>query len=111
MARILSLLLSFVVGARAAYALESAPITTPHAQVKLASDVDSFELGKQFRLGLHFQLTKGWHIYWSNPGGAGAGNSDHPHRKAISPLAIQGQKQRYVGYRRRLSSPMCGLHV
>lgn len=74
MARVLSLLLSFVagfVGARAAYALESAPITTPHAQVKLVSDVDSVEPGKQFRLGLYFELAKGWHIYWSNPGGAG----------------------------------------
>ena len=55
----------------AAHALESAPITTPHAEVRLASEVDAFESGKPFRLGLHFKLAKGWHIYWSNPGSAG----------------------------------------
>jgi thiol:disulfide interchange protein/DsbC/DsbD-like thiol-disulfide interchange protein len=55
----------------AAHALESAPITTPHAEVRLASEVDAFEPGKPFRLGLHFKLAEGWHIYWSNPGSAG----------------------------------------
>ncbi len=29
------------------------------------------EPGKPFRLGLHFKLAKGWHIYWKNPGAAG----------------------------------------
>lgn len=55
----------------AAHALESAPITTPHAAVALASDVAAVEPGKPFRLGLHFKLAKGWHIYWINPGAAG----------------------------------------
>ena len=54
-----------------AWALESAPITTPHAEVRLASATDAFEPGKPARLGLHFKLAKGWHIYWSNPGSAG----------------------------------------
>lgn len=44
---------------------------TPHAEVRLASDVDAIEPGKSFRLGLHFKMAKGWHIYWSNPGVAG----------------------------------------
>jgi thiol:disulfide interchange protein/DsbC/DsbD-like thiol-disulfide interchange protein len=57
--------------APAAFALESAPITTPHAEVTLASEVDAVEPGKPFRLGLHFKLAKGWHIYWNNPGSAG----------------------------------------
>jgi DsbC/DsbD-like thiol-disulfide interchange protein len=55
----------------AAHALESATITTPHAAVALASDVAAVEPGKPFRLGLHFKLAKGWHIYWINPGAAG----------------------------------------
>jgi thiol:disulfide interchange protein/DsbC/DsbD-like thiol-disulfide interchange protein len=74
MARVLLFLLSSVaslVGAQAAHALASAPITTPHARVRLVSDVDAVEPGKPFRLGLHFQLAKGWHIYWVNPGTAG----------------------------------------
>jgi thiol:disulfide interchange protein/DsbC/DsbD-like thiol-disulfide interchange protein len=55
----------------AAQALESAPITTAHAEVRLASEVDAFAPGMPFRLGLHFKLAEGWHIYWSNPGSAG----------------------------------------
>jgi thiol:disulfide interchange protein/DsbC/DsbD-like thiol-disulfide interchange protein len=54
-----------------AHALESAPVKTPHAQVTLVSEVDAVEPGKPFRLGLRFQLAKGWHIYWVNPGDAG----------------------------------------
>ena len=58
-------------GARAAHALESAPVKTPHAEVTLISETDVAERGKPFRLGLHFALAKGWHIYWLNPGEAG----------------------------------------
>ena len=54
-----------------AQAQESAPVTTPHATVTLASETSAVEPGKPFRLGLHFKLAKGWHIYWSNPGAAG----------------------------------------
>jgi len=65
------LLLSGLASVSPAQALESAPITTAHAQVRLTSEVDAFEPGKPFRLGLHFKLAQGWHIYWSNPGSAG----------------------------------------
>jgi thiol:disulfide interchange protein/DsbC/DsbD-like thiol-disulfide interchange protein len=54
-----------------AQAQESAPITTPHATVTLAADVVAVEPGKPFKLGLHFKLAPGWHIYWINPGAAG----------------------------------------
>ncbi len=37
----------------------------------LASETAAVEPGKPFRLGLHFKLAKGWHIYWTNPGAAG----------------------------------------
>ena len=55
----------------AAQAQESAPITTPHATVTLVSETAAVEADKPFRLGLHFRLAKGWHIYWTNPGAAG----------------------------------------
>jgi thiol:disulfide interchange protein/DsbC/DsbD-like thiol-disulfide interchange protein len=58
-------------GGSLAQALESAPIVTPHAKVTLVSRVDAVDSSKPFRLGLHFKLAKGWHIYWSNPGVAG----------------------------------------
>ncbi len=54
-----------------AQALDSAPIVTPHAEVRLVSESDAFAPGKPLRLGLHFKLAPGWHIYWSNPGAAG----------------------------------------
>lgn len=55
----------------AAQAQQSAPITTPHAAVTLVSETVAVEPGRAFRLGLHFKLAKGWHIYWINPGAAG----------------------------------------
>jgi thiol:disulfide interchange protein/DsbC/DsbD-like thiol-disulfide interchange protein len=58
-------------GAPAAHALESEPIKTPRAQVRLVSEVEAVEPGKPFRLGVSFKLAKGWHIYWVNPGDAG----------------------------------------
>ncbi|MBV9567893.1 MAG: thioredoxin family protein [Hyphomicrobiales bacterium] len=58
-------------GARAGQALESVPVKTPHAEVTLISEADAVAPGKPFRLGLHFALAKGWHIYWVNPGEAG----------------------------------------
>ncbi len=63
--------LALGLGASSAHALESAPITTAHAEVRLTSNVDAFQPGKPVRLGLHFKLARGWHIYWSNPGSAG----------------------------------------
>ncbi|MBV9753789.1 MAG: thioredoxin family protein [Hyphomicrobiales bacterium] len=54
-----------------ALARESAPVKTAHAVVTLVSETDAVEPGKPFRLGLHFALAEGWHIYWINPGEAG----------------------------------------
>jgi DsbC/DsbD-like thiol-disulfide interchange protein len=52
-------------------ALESSAVKTPHAEVTLISETNAVEPGRPFRLGLHFKLVKGWHIYWVNPGDAG----------------------------------------
>jgi thiol:disulfide interchange protein DsbD len=56
-------------GARAA---ESEAVTTAHSSAQLVTESDSFAPGKQFRIGLHLTLAKGWHTYWQNPGDAGA---------------------------------------
>lgn len=55
----------------AAWALDSDPVVTPHAEVRIVSETDAFTPGKPVRLGLRFKLAEGWHIYWSNPGAAG----------------------------------------
>jgi len=47
------------------------------------------EPGSTFRLGVHFEIEDGWHIYWRNPGGAGLATAiefDLPAGCVASPL-------------------------
>jgi DsbC/DsbD-like thiol-disulfide interchange protein len=46
-----------------------API--PHGTLELISENQWIASGQEFDLGLRFQLEKGWHIYWVNPGDSG----------------------------------------
>jgi thiol:disulfide interchange protein DsbD len=55
--------------ARAAQSLFASTLTNA---VSLVSDVDKVAPGRPFRIGLLFGLGKDWHIYWTNPGDAGA---------------------------------------
>jgi DsbC/DsbD-like thiol-disulfide interchange protein len=43
----------------------------PHGTIELIADKQWIAAGHPFSLGLHFQLEKGWHIYWVNPGDSG----------------------------------------
>lgn len=43
----------------------------PHGTVGLVAEDQWIAPGHQIYLGLHFQLEKGWHIYWVNPGDSG----------------------------------------
>src|SRR5271155_5275297 len=66
--RVLALVVSLLlcsIGAQAA----GTPI--PHGTLELVAENQSIEAGHDFYLGLHFQLEKGWHIYWVNPGDSG----------------------------------------
>jgi DsbC/DsbD-like thiol-disulfide interchange protein len=54
-----------VAGARAA----GTPI--PHGTLELVAENQWIVAGHDFYLGLHFQLERGWHIYWVNPGDSG----------------------------------------
>ena len=42
-----------------------------HGTLELVADDQWITPGHKFDLGLHFQLEKGWHIYWINPGDSG----------------------------------------
>jgi DsbC/DsbD-like thiol-disulfide interchange protein/cytochrome c biogenesis protein CcdA len=55
-----------------AQAAQSAVAATLTNEVSLVSDVDSVAPGQPFRIGLLFGLGQDWHIYWTNPGDAGA---------------------------------------
>lgn len=48
---------------------DSAPI--PHGTLELIADKQWLPAGGAIDVGLHFQLEKGWHIYWINPGDSG----------------------------------------
>lgn len=41
-------------------------------QLSLVADVESIQPGVPFNLGIYFQIEKGWHTYYKDPGEAGA---------------------------------------
>jgi DsbC/DsbD-like thiol-disulfide interchange protein len=45
--------------------------TVPHGTVELVAEDQSIAPGRTLYVGLHFQLEKGWHTYWVNPGDSG----------------------------------------
>jgi thiol:disulfide interchange protein/DsbC/DsbD-like thiol-disulfide interchange protein len=55
-----------------AQAAQSLFASTLNVDVSLVSDVDRVAPGQPFRIGLLFDLGQDWHIYWTNPGDAGA---------------------------------------
>jgi thiol:disulfide interchange protein len=67
--------LAFALGslgvATVSVAAESGIAASARDHVSLVSDVDKIAAGRGFQLGLRFQLSPGWHVYWRNPGDAG----------------------------------------
>jgi thiol:disulfide interchange protein/DsbC/DsbD-like thiol-disulfide interchange protein len=59
-------------GGPRAQAAQSVIASTLNNQVSLVSDQDSIAPGQPFHIGLLFGLGQDWHIYWTNPGDAGA---------------------------------------
>src|ERR1700730_7868018 len=43
----------------------------PHGSVDLVAENQWIAPGRQAYYGLNFQIEKGWHIYWINPGDSG----------------------------------------
>jgi DsbC/DsbD-like thiol-disulfide interchange protein len=54
-----------------AAATQGAETPIPHGTLELVAENEWVTPGQVFSLGLHFQLEKGWHIYWVNPGDSG----------------------------------------
>jgi DsbC/DsbD-like thiol-disulfide interchange protein len=50
---------------------QGAETPIPHGTLELVAENQWVTPGHGFSLGLHFQLEKGWHIYWVNPGDSG----------------------------------------
>lgn len=53
-------------------ARDAAGSAIPHGTLELLAENQWIAPGHRFFLGLHFELEKGWHIYWQNPGDSGA---------------------------------------
>jgi thiol:disulfide interchange protein DsbD len=83
-------------------ALQALSTAIPHGTVELVAEHNSIQPGNNFQVGLKFQLEKGWHIYWINPGDAGqpprvtwnlppglsAGDILWPYPKALSAFSL-----------------------
>jgi DsbC/DsbD-like thiol-disulfide interchange protein len=65
---ILSTAVFFFVACALASAQE---VEESRVRARLIADTAAVEPGSTFRLGVHFEIEDGWHIYWRNPGGAG----------------------------------------
>ena len=46
-------------------------VSIPHGKVDFVAENQWITPGRQIYFGLNFQLEKGWHIYWINPGDSG----------------------------------------
>lgn len=64
---VVSLLLGFALNGGAA----AQSFTATHAKVSLIAENNSLQPGKAALVGVLFDLEKGWHIYWVNPGDSG----------------------------------------
>jgi DsbC/DsbD-like thiol-disulfide interchange protein len=51
--------------------LSAAGTAIPHGTLELIAEKQWIETGHTVNLGLRFELEKGWHIYWTNPGDSG----------------------------------------
>ncbi len=51
--------------------MRTSAASIPHGTVDLVAEDQWIAPGHQSYIGLHFQLEKGWHIYWINPGDSG----------------------------------------
>jgi DsbC/DsbD-like thiol-disulfide interchange protein len=51
--------------------VRAAATPIPHGTLELIAENQWIAAGQTLNLGLHFQLEKGWHIYWINPGDSG----------------------------------------
>ena len=58
-------------GAVLATGARAQSFTATHAKVSLLAENNSLQPGKTALIGVLFDLEKGWHIYWVNPGDSG----------------------------------------
>jgi DsbC/DsbD-like thiol-disulfide interchange protein len=50
---------------------QAAGTPIPHGTLELIAEKQWIAAGRPFNVALHFELEKGWHVYWVNPGDSG----------------------------------------
>jgi suppressor for copper-sensitivity B len=95
MNRLRPLVLPICTLALSAFAVPSAVVAsasawsaTPQARARLLTSWQVAPRGANLRLGLHFRLAPGWHIYWKNPGDAG-----YPPAVSFQPPGLLGEPE------------------
>ena len=68
--RKLALLLALLSPA-GAFAAAGNAVETDHVKARLVSEAASIAPGRNFTIALEFDIRKGWHTYWRNPGDSG----------------------------------------
>jgi len=66
-----ALVLSAAVLALCARHAEAAGAPIPHGRLELVAEKQWIAAGHPFNVALQFELEKGWHVYWVNPGDSG----------------------------------------
>src|SRR5437868_12423648 len=69
--RFFSLPLVFLLAIGFASVTRAQSFTASHAKVGLIAENNSLQPGQTAWVGVLFDLEKGWHIYWVNPGDSG----------------------------------------
>jgi DsbC/DsbD-like thiol-disulfide interchange protein len=69
--RLLLLLASLVFGFALVPGVAAQSFTVTHAKIGLIAENNSLQAGQTAWVGVLFDLEKGWHIYWVNPGDSG----------------------------------------
>jgi len=69
--RLLVLLASLVFGFALVPGVAAQSFTVTHAKIGLIAENNSLQAGQTAWVGVLFDLEKGWHIYWVNPGDSG----------------------------------------
>jgi DsbC/DsbD-like thiol-disulfide interchange protein len=66
-----AIILSAAVLAVCSTRAQAADAPIPHGTLELIAEKDWVTAGHPFNLALRFELEKGWHVYWVNPGDSG----------------------------------------
>jgi thiol:disulfide interchange protein len=100
--QIVLILCAGLAAASAAAAPVAGPVRAQHLTVELVPLEGSIQPGSSAAVGLHFNLDKGWHVYWVNAGDSG----EPPRIKWTLPDGISASAMQFPAPRRLPLGPL-----